>query len=42
MNLMALAAVTQGAMFKYVAKEGVSVIEFSFIRNVWIGGLAGI
>ena len=40
MNLFALSATIQGVLFKYVAKEGVSIIEFSFFRNVWIGGLA--
>lgn len=40
MNLFALSATVQGAMFKYVAKEGVSVIEFSLFRNIWIGGFA--
>ena len=40
MNLFALSATVQGALFKYVAKEGVSVIEFCFFRNLWIGGLA--
>ena len=29
-------------LFKYIAKDGVSVIEFSFFRNLWIGGVATI
>ena len=42
MNLFAFSATVQGALFKYVAKDGVSIIEFCFIRNIWIGGLASI
>ena len=42
MNLFALSATIQAALFKHVAKEGVSVIEFTFMRNVWIGGIAAI
>ncbi len=40
MNLFAISATTQAALFKYVAKDGVSAIEFSFFRNVVIGGVA--
>lgn len=40
MNLFAVSATIQAALFKYVAKDGVSVIEFSFFRNVMIGGVA--
>mmetsp|Transcript_31339 Transcript_31339/g.38829 ORF Transcript_31339/g.38829 Transcript_31339/m.38829 type:complete len:140 (+) Transcript_31339:361-780(+) len=40
MNLFALSATVQGVIFKAIAKDGVSIIEFSFLRNVWIGGLA--
>lgn len=40
MNLFAISATIQAALFKYVAKDGVSVIEFSFFRNVFIGGIA--
>lgn len=40
MNLFALTATIQGGLFKHIAKQGVSVIEFCFFRNVFIGGLA--
>lgn len=40
MNSFALCTTIQGVMFKYVAKQGVSVIEFSFFRNAWIAVVA--
>lgn len=40
--MFALSATIQAVLFKYVAKEGVSIIEFCFVRNVWIGGFAAI
>lgn len=40
MNLFALSATVQASLFKSVAKDGVSVIEFCFLRNVSIGSVA--
>jgi len=42
MNLFAISATIQSSMFKYVANDGVSVIEFCLLRNITIGGLAAI
>ena len=42
MNVYALSATIQGALFKYIAKDGVSIIEFFFFRHVWIGGVAAL
>ena len=42
MNLFAISATAQGTMFKYIAKEGVSVIEFTLFRNIAIGAYAAI
>ena len=40
MNFFAITGCIQGAIFKHIAKEGVSIIEYCFFRNVWIGGFA--
>ncbi len=42
MNLFAFAQSTQAVLFKAIAKDGVSVIEFVFSRNIFIGGSAAI
>ena len=42
MNLFALTMTIQGVIFKYAAKDGVSIIEYSFFRNLMIGSVASI
>ena len=41
MNIFAISATGQGVIFKYVAKQGVSIIEYMFFRNFCIGTIAG-
>lgn len=41
-NLFALTITLQAAIFKHLNRKGVSIIEYIFVRNIWIGGVAGI